>query len=166
MTIEERIAALEDRDRIRELAATYCFLVDDGRFEELVERCFTEDALCDFRGTGGAMAPMVSRGREEVRNFFSVVVPGLLDRMVHTVHNHRIALAGDRATGDCYFELTAVERANGAEVVGSGRYIDGYRRVAGAWRFESRKAEIFYIAPFKEGWSKRRFLAALAPEKS
>lgn len=163
MTIEERIGVLEDRERIRELAATYCFLVDDGRFEELVERCFTPDAVCEFRGTEGAMPPMVSRGREEVTHFFSVVVPGLLDRMAHTVHNHRITVEGDRASGDCYFELTAVERASGVEVVGSGRYIDGYRKVAGAWQFESRKAEIFFIASLKEGWSKRRFLRALAP---
>jgi len=43
-SIEQRLRILEDREQIRELAPTYCFLVDDGRFAELVERCFTEDA--------------------------------------------------------------------------------------------------------------------------
>lgn len=153
-----RIRALEDREDIRELAATYCFLVDDGRFDELVERCFTDDACCDFRGADGGMPPSVSRGRAELRNFFAVAVPAALGDMAHTTHNHRIALDGDRAAGDCYFELTAIDRASGQAVVGAGRYLDRYRRIAGAWRFEARNARIFYLVPLKEGWAKQRFI--------
>ena len=164
-TIEHRLRILEDREQIRELAATYCFLVDDGRFEELVERCFTEDACCDFRDAGDAeqMAPMVSRGRAELRNFFTVMVPAALRGMAHTVHNHRVSIDGDRASGDCYFELTAVDRTSGEAVVGAGRYFDRYRRDRGAWRFEMRNAAIFFIAPLREGWAKQRFLNTLRP---
>lgn len=162
MTLEERIKLLEDREEIRDLVATYCFLVDEGRFDELVDRCFTDNASCDFRGAGGGLIPIISRGRTEIRNFFTAIVPGLLSHMAHTVHNHRIKIDGDRAWGDCYFELTAIDRATGEDVVGTGRYIDRYRRVAGSWRFETRSAEIFFIAPAKQGWSKQRFVAALA----
>ncbi|HEY9158931.1 nuclear transport factor 2 family protein [Candidatus Binatus sp.] len=161
-SIEQRLRILEDREQIRELAATYCFLVDDGRFDELVERCFTEDACCDFRGAGGGMTPAVSRGRAELRNFFTAVVPAALRDMAHTVHNHRVSIDGDRASGDCYFELTAIDRISGEAVVGAGRYIDRYRRDAGAWRFEMRNAAIFFIAPLREGWAKQRFLSTLA----
>jgi hypothetical protein len=162
-SIEQRLRILEDREQIRELAATYCFLVDDGRFDELVERLFTEDARCDFRGAGGEqMAPMVSRGHAELRNFFTVMVPAALRDMAHTVHNHRVSIDGDRASGDCYFELTAVDRTSGEAVVGAGRYFDRYRRDAGAWRFEMRNAAIFFIAPLREGWAKQRFLNTFA----
>jgi len=158
-SIEQRLRILEDREQIRELAATYCFLVDDGRLDELVERCFTEDASCDFRGaSGNEMPPMVSRGRAELRNFFTVMVPAALRDMAHTVHNHRVSIDGDRASGDCYFELTAVDRASGEAVVGAGRYFDRYRRDAGAWRFQMRNAAIFFIAPLREGWAKKRFM--------
>ncbi len=162
-TIERRLRILEDREQIRELAATYCFLVDDGRFEELVERCFTEDACCDFRGAGNAeqMALTVSRGRAELCNFFTVIVPAALRDMAHTVHNHRVSIDGDRASGDCYFELTAVDRTSEEAVVGAGRYFDRYRRDRGAWRFEMRNAAIFFIAPLREGWAKQRFLNTL-----
>lgn len=164
-SIEQRLRILEDREDIRELAATYCFLVDDGRFDELVERCFTEDACCDFHAAAGRggdqMVPTVSRGRAELRNFFTVIVPAVLRDMTHTVHNHRVSIDGDRASGDCYFELTAVDRTSGEAVVGAGRYIDRYRRDGGAWRFEMRTAEIFFIAPLREGWAKQRFLNAL-----
>ncbi len=164
--IEQRLRILEDREQLRELAATYCFLVDDGRFDELVERCFTEDACCDFHSAGGGMAAMVSRGRAELRNFFAVVVPAALRDMAHTVHNHRVSVDDDRASGDCYFELTAVDRASGEAVVGAGRYIDRYRHDAGAWRFEMRNAEIFFIAPLREGWAKQRFMNTPAASSS
>src|SRR5208282_6902001 len=161
--LARRLRMVEDRQQIEELRATYCFLVDDGRFDELVDRCFTEDACCDFRGAGDAeqMAPTVSRGRAELRNFFTVMVPAALRGMAHTVHNHRVSIDGDRASGDCYFELTAVDRTSGEAVVGAGRYLDRYRRDNGAWRFEMRNAAIFFIAPLREGWAKQRFLSTL-----
>jgi ketosteroid isomerase-like protein len=161
-TLEERVRRLEDRERIQELCATYCFLVDDGRFDELTDTCFTEDAGCDFRSPDGAMGPVVSRGIAEVRQFFTVVVPALLRDMSHTVHNHRIRLEGDTASGECYFELTAVTQAQGEAVVGAGRYFDRYRRTDSGWRFAERNAQIAFIAPLQEGWAARRFAAGLA----
>jgi hypothetical protein len=155
-----RLRALEDREAILELRATYCFLVDDERFDELVDDYFTEDASCDFRSSvEGGLEPILANGREEVRAFFARVVPATLREMRHTVHNDRIALEGDRASGDCYFELTAIDAASGEPVVGTGRYIDEYRRVEGAWRFAKRKAEIDFIAPLTQGWVKQRFPA-------
>jgi hypothetical protein len=153
-----RLRALEDREAILELRATYCFLVDDGHFDELVDHWFTDDACCDFRSTvEGGLGPILANGREEVRAFFAKVVPATLREMRHTVHNDRIALDGDRASGDCYFELTAIDVASGEPVMGAGRYIDEYRRVEGAWRFVERKAEIDFIAPLDRGWVRQRF---------
>lgn len=160
-SVETRLRMLEDRERIRELRATYCFLVDDERFDELADRCFTEDAVCDFRPTDASFPPMVSEGRDAVRGFFSNAVPSLLRHMSHTVHNHRISIDGDEASGDCYFELTALHAASGEELVGAGRYVDRYRRVGGQWRFAARRADLWFIAPLAEGWGKRRFVAGM-----
>ena len=159
--VKQRLAVLENREQIQELRASYCFLVDDGHFDELVDTCFTEDAECDFRSADGKVGPFISKGSEEVRVFFGQVVASMLKDMSHTIHNHRIAIDGDRATGDCYFEVTARDPASGEAVVGAGRYLDRYRRVEGHWRFEERKAVIAHMAPLGEGWVKRPFLAAL-----
>jgi len=162
--LEARLRALEDREAIRELRATYCFLVDGGRPEELVDGCFTREARCEFgSAVAGGMPTLVATGREEVRRFFVEIVPALLAEMSHTVHNHRIVLEGDRASGECYFELTAIDRASGDPVLGAGRYSDEYQRVEGGWRFSSRKADIHFIAPLAEGWVRRRFPRSLAP---
>jgi ketosteroid isomerase-like protein len=163
-TIADRLQCLEDREAIRELQATYCFLVDDGRFEELVQRWFTEDARCDFRDVAAAMPPFVSSGRTEILAFFTGVVAVLLQDMCHTVHNQRIVVDGDAAGGECYFELTARQPATGEAVVSAGRYIDRYRRVDGGWRFCERAAHIFYMAPLAEGWVRRPLLRALTGE--
>jgi len=159
--VRRRLQRLEDRERIRELQATYCFLVDDRRFDELVDQWFTEDARCDFRDRAGAMTPFVSNGRSEIRAFFTQVVDVLLQDMCHTVHNERIAINDDAATGECYFELTAKQPDGDEAVVGAGRYVDRYRRVGAAWRFSERNAIIFYIAPLAEGWVRRPLVRVL-----
>ena len=161
MSAESRLQALEDREAIRELQATYCFLVDDERFEELVESCFAEDARCDFRLVDSGLDPLLAEGHEQIHAFFENAVAGLLREMSHTVHNQRIALDGDRASAECYFELTAIDASSGEAVMGGGRYVDRYRRLRGAWRFEERRAEIRFLSPLREGWDRQRFLRSL-----
>lgn len=159
--ITRRIQRLEDREQIRELQATYCFLADDRSFDALVEQCFTDDARCEFRDVNGVMSPFVSTGREEIRAFFIQVVDVLLRNMCHTVHNERMVIDDDTASAECYFEFTGMHPATGDAVVGAGRYLDRYRRVSGAWRFAERKARISYMAPLAEGWVRRPLLRAL-----
>jgi hypothetical protein len=164
MDMEERIQTLEDRERIKELMATYCFLVDDDKCAELVNDHFTHDAHCDFRFRPEGLPPLIadlqeeappafiSNGREEVVNFFRNFVGLLLKDMSHTTHNHRITVDGDRASGDCYFELTARDANTSVPMTGAGRYFDEFERVDGEWRFSQRKADVFYIAPLNPGW--------------
>jgi len=163
-TLARRVQRLEDRAAICELQATYCFLVDDGRFDELVDEWFTRDARCDFRDARGAISPMVSTGHAELRAFFTQVVASLLQNMSHTVHNQRIVIDGDTARGECYFEVTAEHPATGDAVVGAGRYHDRYQRADGRWRFAERTALIFHMAPLAEGWVRRPLLRALTGE--
>lgn len=153
--LEARIKILEDREKIMELRANYCFLVDDGKFAELVETCFTKDASCDFRTRQEAaepQEPLISNGRTEILAFFQDVVAKTLRDMSHTLHNHRIDVQGDQASGDCYFELTARNASTGVPMIGTGRYLDRYRREAGVWQFEQRNADISHIVPLSEGW--------------
>ena len=161
--LAKRLQLLEDRAQIEELRATYCFLVDDGRFDELVDEWFTEDAVCDFHAVRGGTLALLAQGRPEVRTFFAQLVAGTLQDMCHTMHNHRIVVDGDDAAGDCYFELTAKDAASAAAIVGAGRYVDRYRRVDGRWRFAQHNAEIFYMAPLAEGWVQRPFLDVPLP---
>ncbi len=152
MDIEERIQVLEDREMLKELMATYCFLVDDDKCAELVNDHFTNDVRCDFRFRLGGLPPFISNGQEEVLAFFQNFVSLMLKDMSHTTHNHRIVVDVDHASGECYFELTARDANSSAPVTGAGRYFDEFERVGDEWRFSQRKADIFYIAPLSSGW--------------
>ncbi len=164
MELKERIQVLEDRESIKELMATYCFLVDDDKCAELVNEHFTQDARCDFRFRPDglppliadvqedALPPFISNGHEEIENFFRNFVGLLLKDMSHTAHNHRISVDGDRASADSYFELTARDANTSVPMTGAGRYFDEFERVDGEWRFSQRKADIFYIVPLSPGW--------------
>lgn len=152
MDLEQRVRQLEDRAAIIELTSTYCFLVDDECFDELVDNWFTEDATCDFRIRTSDGQPMISEGRESVRRFFKETVATMLKDMTHTTHNHRLDIDGDHASGHCYFELTTRSAATSEPMVGAGRYSDRCVRVDGRWRFQQRNADIFYIVPLSQGW--------------
>ena len=48
-------------------------------------------------------------------------------------------LAGDEASGICYLDLRAIQEGRG--MIGAGYYENRYRRVAGEWKFQSRKLQ-------------------------
>ena len=152
MDLVQRIQLLEDREKIKELRATYCFLVDDDQYTELVNDHFTLDSGCDFRSRMTGFEPMVSKGREQILSFFQEVVASLLKDMTHTTHNHRIIIDGNQASGDCYFELTAREANSSVPMVGAGRYHDEYQKGGDTWQFSRRNADIFHIVPLNQGW--------------
>jgi len=84
--------AVEDKDAIREVAAEYCFRLDDGRFAEMAA-LFTEDGTWDTafgKATGrAAIAELASSLRTRAEQ--------PRPRAVHMVTNIAIALDGARA---------------------------------------------------------------------
>ncbi len=70
------------------------------------------------------------------------------------VHNHIIDLEGDGARGTCYLDVRA--SVNGRSMIGSGFYQDRYAKVAGKWRFRSRRLTMCYFVPLSEGWAEQQ----------
>jgi hypothetical protein len=134
------IEAVVAREAIRDLVARYNAYGDSGRFEELFT-LFTDDAVMETGPAGGALT--VHDGLDAVRSIFT----GAQDRIAaraegtgpsyvrHFTATHQIDLIDDdHATGRCYF---AVLMEGGLDHW--GRYLDRYRRIGGAWRFEHRR---------------------------
>ncbi len=67
-----------------------------------------------------ALPAFISNGREEVVHFFRNFVGLMLEDMSHTTHNHGICVDGDRASGDCDFELTARDASPSAPMTDAG----------------------------------------------
>jgi 3-phenylpropionate/cinnamic acid dioxygenase small subunit len=125
---------LTARESIRDLVARYNANGDAGRFDQVVE-LFAEDARMEI---GDGLPPRV--GREEIRTIFTGVRDGAAsgDHPVYLRHctsTLQIDLVDEEtATSRCYFfVLTAVGLDHW------GRYVDGYTRSGGVWRFSHRR---------------------------
>lgn len=142
LSLEQRIARLEDRQAIAQLTATYCFAIDD-RDLDTVGRLFTDQG--HFGSLDGAMS---ARGREAIveqfRSRFSV-----LGASNHVAHNQLIHLdSATRAHGlvSSHAEVWRMERT----MVTALRYTDQYEKVDGEWRFAERLLSFMYYLPIEE----------------
>ena len=130
---------------IKELTYAYGRCIERQDAEGMA-RLFTENAQVDFSSLGRG----VHKGREAIRAFYESTWP-LRVRPFFT--NHVIEPLGEgRAKGTCCFENRAVQGEE--SMIGAGRLHDEYERMGEEWKFRSRRVEIFYFVPLKEGWAK------------
>lgn len=134
MTLEATVGRLADLESIRDLARRYAHFVWQRDAAGAVA-LFAEDAVMDT----GDRAPIAGREAlfEVYRSIFAV------SEFHPTIHNHVIDLDGDSATGTCYLELEA--SIDGVNRAGSGYYEDRYSRIAGEWKFQSRRLSMCYL---------------------
>lgn len=143
--IRKRVEKLWNRELIKELTYAYGRGIeqqDAGAMAQL----FTEDGMVDFSSLGRG----VHTGRKAIAAFYQSTWSIRL-RAFFT--NHVIEIVGDqKAKGTCCFENRGVQGEE--SMIGAGRLHDEYEKVGDEWKFRSRKVEVFYFVPLKEGWAK------------
>jgi hypothetical protein len=138
------------RESIRHTIASYTFLADHGRFDDVAE-LFAEDGALEVRGIGGAVA----EGRAAIRDFFGgvgsdVVTTAPPGRMQHHVTSVRIDIESpEAASGFAYFTVMT-----GAGVDHWGRYRDRFALVGDRWLFAHRRVDTDGVTP--GGWAASR----------
>ena len=120
------------RENIRDIVTRYNSNGDSGRFAQVIE-LFTADAVMEVLG-------QAHTGHDEIMTIFTRVVAhnataGSPGHVRHMTATHQIDFVDEsHATGRLYFQvLTRVGLDHW------GRYLDQYRQVEGAWKFERRK---------------------------
>lgn len=135
------------RESIRDLVATYTYLADGGRFDELLS-LFAPDGILH-----GGDAPE-AHGHEAILAFLRGTGADLHEvtrasLIRHHVSNLRIEVFGpDKARGEAYF-FVVTDRGPDHW----GRYRDVYGRIDGRWRFRYRRARL-------DGWAPGSWTAA------
>ncbi len=143
--IRKRVEELWDREMIKELTYAYGRCIEQQDAEGMAQ-LFTENGEVDFSSLGRG----VHKGRDAIRAFYASTWPL---RVKPFFTNHVIELLGEgRAKGTCCFENRGVQGEE--SMIGAGRLHDEYEKVGEAWKFRSRKVEIFYFVPLREGWAK------------
>ncbi|MFT7601837.1 MAG: hypothetical protein ACI8TP_004800 [Acidimicrobiales bacterium] len=143
MSLEDRIAAIEAKDEIRELTAKYCHAVVDGDVEAVVA-LFCSDGT--FR-----MRTSAFTGSDQLREMYTGGIGGKTHKPF--IQNHVIELHGaDRATGRCSVEIRIFQ--DGEARTAAGHYIDEYRVENGSWKLFDRFYNAYHMAPWASGWVK------------
>ncbi|MEZ5736079.1 MAG: nuclear transport factor 2 family protein [Novosphingobium sp.] len=128
MTTES--AALDaalSRDAIRKLNTRYCRGVDRGD-ADLLASIFWDDA--------DVISGIVNGSGPDFAREIVAFVTSNLDSCFHSVANEWIEVSGDHGVGEHY--IIAQMRAEGADTLTGGRYVDSYERRGGEWRIKSR----------------------------
>lgn len=144
LSTEGRVARLEDRAAIQEIAVLYGFIMDE-RDEEGIRQIFCHDAT--LRSQDGVFG---ATGIEEIVTTYL----GRFDALGptnHSTHGHVVRFNDadpDTATGllSSHAEVTR----NGVAMQVALRYKDTYRRVKGQWRFADRLMSYMYYLPVTE----------------
>jgi SnoaL-like domain len=142
--LEARIRRVEDRLDIQEMAVRYGLYVDDRDYDAIMG-LFAPDGR--LRTAAGVVK---GEGAEAVRAYFEHHMPDL-GPSNHFVNGHVIdfdEIDPDVATG--IVGSHAEMARNGVPMITAMRYLDGYRRVDGVWKFQDRTQTYMYFVDVRE----------------
>jgi hypothetical protein len=123
----------EDVEAIRYLQATYSFLVDGRRYEELGE--LLADAVFRLTWEAEGIESGEIRGAAEIAAYYDRHLQGRRPSR-HMITNEAIDVAADGESADVYAYLTSVGYSpDGQTVTLSGHYEDLFAKIDGRWRF-------------------------------
>jgi hypothetical protein len=160
LSLEERVARLEEIEAIKKLKMTYLKLCDTGYDVTELARLFIDDAVWESNTYGTVE---VQTGRAAILQFLHDF-GRKADWNLHFATNPQIELAEDRlsARGEWYlFEPATLAGLHDPDsrdaVVITGLYDDTYVKVAGEWQFAHVRVFIQQSSNLEEGWVKQRF---------
>lgn len=142
MSLEARIARLEDRQAITDLIHAYARAVRRRRHGDCLAM-MSEDAVTEVRHADREQpgeGTLLSRfdGKLAIAEGF-IATAGESAHLWGMVHNIEIEIDGDEARAVCV--MMAMIWPHGKEYV--GEYSDRLRREAGGWRFSERVHTVF-----------------------
>jgi hypothetical protein len=142
LSLPERIARVEDRQALRELASQYNFSIDD-RDLGTVASLFTENAY--FGSHDGAMG---ATGRSAIIEQFKLRF-SVLGATNHFSHDQVVRFeSATRARGQVASHAEVWR--NGRAMLTALRYTDLYDKSDGVWRFAERKLAFMYYVNIED----------------
>jgi 3-phenylpropionate/cinnamic acid dioxygenase small subunit len=121
---------------IRNLVARLAHLADEAKLDEYLD-LYTEDGSWAHDADQPFVGPEALRAGAEQRIAAHVQGPGTGTRHINTTL--WVAIEGpDTATAESYFLYLATKDVERPEVLGTGRYLDRFRRTANGWKLASR----------------------------
>ncbi len=155
VSLEHRVARLEDVRAIQEVMFRYTEGTDTGYDLDKIASCFTPDGRWLAEGFADW------HGRDEIRDFFGNLKQ-VVTMALHHATNPRIEVADDgmSATGQFYLHcLCTMLRADGSgesdAVLMIGTYTDRFEKVDEQWLLKELIADVRHVSEWTEGWARQ-----------
>jgi 3-phenylpropionate/cinnamic acid dioxygenase small subunit len=137
--MQDRVAALLDKQEIQELATAYGAALDDRDWPRL-ERCFVADGSARYGHVGGF---------QEGFPAIEALCRGILEKLDashHLIGNVTVDLDGDTARCRCLFQAQHVRHGaeGGPLYLLGGEYHDELRRTEAGWRIQQREIRVVW----------------------
>jgi 3-phenylpropionate/cinnamic acid dioxygenase small subunit len=138
-------ASVPSHEAIRNLLATYSYLLDSADYEKWGQ-LFGEDGTLELNGAvwakGGAgiakkMSDLMASSPKPITGFTG----DHLYRHVTTNIHVEVDEAGETAEARAYFFVLHIDKGIPPTIRGGGRYHDKFARVGGEWRFVAKRMD-------------------------
>ncbi|MBJ7599510.1 nuclear transport factor 2 family protein [Candidatus Nephthysia bennettiae] len=152
LSLEARLARLEDIEAIRGLKHLYAFYCDNGYDADGLASLFTEDAVWQSNHFG------THRGREAIRQF-SAGNRETITWALHCMVNGRVEIGADGRTASAHWNLiefatmVALDRSSARDaVIMTANYDESLVKQEGAWKFQRMDVHFHQISNWDKGW--------------
>lgn len=144
LTLEQRIARIEDERAIVRLQTAYGYYVDKSQWDEAAD-LFARDATLEIAARG------LYRGQERIRAYLKCL-PSLKEGSLfnHMQLQPLITLDGDRAWGR-WRAIMEVTIAGAVDMVGEATYENAYLREDGVWKIAKLHCFVTHYADRSRG---------------
>jgi len=141
VSLEDRVKALEEQQRVLETLYAYSHSIDRGDEEGWLE-CFTDDAVFEVRSQIPDYPIQRHQGTDALGAFIASHTKPPEVQHKHLYVDPQITVDGNRAGAVGYF-VHLLDRDHKPAVVSYGRYLDKLVRAEdGRWRFVERVSEV------------------------
>jgi uncharacterized protein (TIGR02246 family) len=127
-SLKNRLQILEDKEAIRDLLARYAFNVDLSRFDAFF-KLWTDDAVFITDGPGEAIQ---KRGKDEIREFLSGVLPKSNAGSQHLQLDYVIEISGNTAMATGY-QLISIQQKDRVGIARCALRSFVFKREDGKW---------------------------------
>lgn len=152
--LQHRIAALEDREEIRDLIERYAEAADRHNDPDLMRALFAENAIWEAPGFGRF------EGRTAILSGLSEIGTTRLMWTMHYMISPRIRISDERNSAQVswrVWELATVPGTKQPEAVwGGGSYQVDLARIGGKWHFTHVRLNLEVVSRYTEGWAATR----------
>jgi hypothetical protein len=159
LSVEQRVARLEDIEAIKQLKSKYARNLDNGFDADRVAALFTDNGLWSIKGVGGT-----AQGKDGIRNHCRNLSCSI-EWAQHHIASPLVNIASDGIHAEATFYLLCLVTMRGTTndaqpeaVVLSGKYSDKLVKIAGEWYFDEINGDIEQSSPWTDGWVKSRFV--------